>query len=190
MFGRNKDKEKGQSLLEVVIILGVTALVLGALIIAVIVGLKNSQFAQNQAKSTKYAQEALEIIKSIRDRNGVVKFVSSVEECDSETADKFSSLWELYLSESDSFSRCTVKANIEDTLCYFKIETCGGDLFLAEPSNATVINEDLGGGLSRQITFEDTSSSWSSEKTITVKVKWKDSSGEHESNLQTILTKL
>lgn len=187
MLNRSK---KGQSLLEVVIVLGVAGIVLGALIIAVIVGLKNAQFAQNQSKSTKYAQEALEKIKGIRDRDGGVSFQTTdsiLLSCLGSSPYAFSKLWLCNLSSSSS--PCTIRSS-GSTECYFKIVASGNSL--QEPANLTSLNEDLGNGLSRQIIFEDENTGsppkYQTEKKVTAKVKWKDSSGEHESNLQTVLT--
>lgn len=64
--------EKGQSLIELVVSLAIAILVLSSLAFAIITSLRNAQFAKNQAQATKLAQESLEKIRSLRDRNGVV----------------------------------------------------------------------------------------------------------------------
>lgn len=256
----NKKKQAGQSLIEVLIALTVTIVMIVALIAFVLTGLKNAQLAQNQSKATKYAQEALEKIKAIRDRNGQVVFAYSTlactwsgcirgvdasndcaaicgesneiaqpncpnypiaqgpycsirygpdfcdessyspdQECtgslsgagrlsgrccccQSSTPNTFSELWSHNLSSDGS--PCTIRPS-GSTECYFKISSSGN--FLEEPVNNNSLSENLENGLLRQILFEDAASSYGSEKKVTVKVKWTDSSGEHESNIQTIL---
>lgn len=169
-------KQSGQSLIEVLIALTLAGLVVVALVILVLSGLKNAQFAQNQAKATKYAQEVLEQIKTTRDRDEVISFSELVA-----PNNKFSDLFGVNMS-----ALCTNPAGS----CFFQITNTSPYLRqVFYPS----LDQDLGDGLSRQIIFTDkntgTPPSYQIEKTITVKVKWTDSSGDHESNLQTILTK-
>ena len=60
---------KGQTLLELVVSLGLGLIVVSALVITTTSGLKNSQFSQDQAKATELAQEGLESVRTIADRN-------------------------------------------------------------------------------------------------------------------------
>lgn len=64
-----KENSSGQSLLEVVVALGVTTLVLTALVSVVTVAVRNARFAKNQSLATKYAQEGIEAARTIRDRD-------------------------------------------------------------------------------------------------------------------------
>ncbi len=59
----------GQTLIEVVIAMGISVLILVTLVSGVTVSLRNIQFANNKAQATKYAQEAFEAVRSIRDRD-------------------------------------------------------------------------------------------------------------------------
>ncbi|HLC83619.1 MAG TPA: hypothetical protein VJI69_07300 [Bacteroidia bacterium] len=59
----------GQSLFEVIIALGITALVLVGVISLSTVSVRNSGFARNDAVATKYAQEGLEWLREQRDEN-------------------------------------------------------------------------------------------------------------------------
>ena len=163
----------GQSLIEVVIVLGITVVVVVALVIVVLTSLKNAKFAQNQARATKYAQEALEQIKAIRDRDEEGKIVFQ------DATFNFSGLWDINMSKS---LQC---ASIDgrDGPCYFKMETQPA---LAEADISQF--EDMGEGLSRQIIISDTEETYGKEKKINVRVFWEDSAGKHESNLQTVLT--
>lgn len=169
-------KESGQSLIEVVIATMVAVVVLGALIITILTSLKNAQFAQNQSKATKYAQDALDKIKTIRDRNGSVTFIYA-SGSPAQSTTKFSDLWNI----SGGLS----SVGVCNTKCYLSLVS---PLGLTGNYTTATAKEDLGDGLTRQIIFEDTSTTYQSEKMITVKVSWQDSAGAHESNLQTILT--
>lgn len=174
-----KRKQSGQSLVEVLIALVVVTLLSSSLIIAIITGLKNSQFAQKQTQATKFGQDAMDRIRTIRDRDGIVNFATP-----SGTTDIFSELWEINMSGQPS---CTVFGN----KCYLKLVDTGGEISLIDATSSYW--ESVTEGLSRQIFFEDKSSGtpplYQSEKDITVKVKWTDTSGDHESYLQTTLTK-
>ncbi|MCL5783889.1 MAG: prepilin-type N-terminal cleavage/methylation domain-containing protein [Patescibacteria group bacterium] len=180
-------KETGQSLIEVLVALVVSAMIITALIMTVLEGLKNAQYAQNQAQATKLAQDALDKITSIRDRdmdNSVdFNYTSGVS---SLVTTKFSDLWNIYM---ESQSSC---GPTPPNPCYFKFDP-NSPLRITQDTSGK--GEDLGNGLTRQIIFEDSNSKdsfgtelYKTEKTIIVKVTWSDASGPHESNLQTILT--
>lgn len=65
----NINKKNGQSLVEVVIAVAISILIIGGLLAAVTMALRSAKFAQNQATATKYAQEGMEAVRSIRDSN-------------------------------------------------------------------------------------------------------------------------
>lgn len=200
---RGKDKNKlstnnepitnnqfGQSLIEVLITLVVLMLMVVAFIAVVTNSLKNSQFAQKQVQATKYAQEAMDKVKTIRDLNNssMVSFqdpsgssISSCQACTSVVKCSFLTLFDCNLTGLNS--PCT-KPLLQSSMpgCYFKLAT-GGQL--VEPVTDPM-SEDLGDGLSRTIFIQD-GADYGTAKTVTVKVSWTDSSGSHESNLQTIL---
>lgn len=171
----SQTKEVGQSLIEVLVVLAVATVVMVALVIVIVVGLKNAQFAQSQAQATKYAQEAIEQVKAIRDRNGRVNFVPEKTE--------FRDLWEIYMAGESSCA----DALGSPAGCYF---TLGAGPSLDVTTYGS--SQNIGEGFLRQIVFEDKGSllppNYKTEKWVTVKVIWKDSSGSHESNLQTIFT--
>ena len=168
-------KQLGQSLVEVLIALVVVTILSSALIVAIITGLKNSQFAQKQTQATKYAQDAMDRIRPIRDRDGNVTFKG--------TTATFSALWNMNMSYP---TNCNGP-------CYFKLVDTGGEISLTDSGVSSSYWESLGESLSRQIIFEDISTGtpplYQSEKDLTVRVKWTDTSGDHESYLQTTLTK-
>src|SRR3990170_3653908 len=133
-------KQSGQSLIEVLVALSIAAVVVIALVVLVLSGLKNAQFAQSQVKSTKYAQEAIDQVKTIRDRNGGVlinNYGCMPGPC------TFSNLWGIQLT--NEVSPCLTSVG-----CYFNLTGSGTALSEVSPA----VNQgyiDLGGGLSRQI---------------------------------------
>lgn len=60
----------GQSLVEVLLAVALTGLLLGALVIATTRSIRNSRFAQDQAKATHLAQEKVEYLRNMRDEQG------------------------------------------------------------------------------------------------------------------------
>lgn len=162
------NNEEGQSLLEIIIAIGLGLIISTGLVVTTVNGLKNSQFSKNQAQATKYAQEAIDQIRSIRDRDYAVCGPSP-------TVSKFSDLW--------PFEVCSTACNY--TLKKSSVDGyCPGDtsspiwLKLAPPSAETINN------FTRQITIQ---TFLNNQKKITVKVSWVDISGSHESQLVTIL---
>lgn len=164
----------------------VASVVFGALIVAILASLKNAQFAQSQTRATKYAQEGLERIRLIKNSNGEVDF-NAAQGCASTcgpTNCNFSLLWNCDLSVPVN-SPCVVKAAGEAQVggCYFRLDSTGTKL--VEAPDSANITESLEDGLRREIYFKDGADS--NEKKVLVKVKWTDSSGEHMSNLETVL---
>ncbi len=62
-------KESGQSLVEILAALGVVILVILALVVIATASIRNATFAKNQSLANKYAQEAIERARELRDRN-------------------------------------------------------------------------------------------------------------------------
>lgn len=168
-----RSKQSGQSLIEVIVVLSVATIVITTLLITIVNSLRNAQFATLQTRSTKYAQDSLEKVREIRDRNGLTTFSYS-----GGTTTTFSQLWNIPMS-----------TNCSNAKCRFKIDST--NLRLVQITQDSE-REALGDGLLREVIFEDTAtgSLYLKEKKITVKVVWSDTSGTHESNLQTILTKI
>lgn len=157
---------KGQALLEIAITIGVAAVVIAAIAIITIVGLRNSQFAQNQAQATKLAQEGIERIRSMRGRNQAV----CIDATSYYWSNKTPLVW------GTSFGD---RANC--TFCKFKLT---GDS--ACPLQQATTAEEIGGKFKRQIYIQDIASE-PNRKKITSEVSWTDFSGSHKSELVTIL---
>ncbi|MFH1840958.1 MAG: hypothetical protein ABH807_02280 [Candidatus Shapirobacteria bacterium] len=67
-------QNRGDSIVEVVVAVAIISMVALALIRVTTVALNNATFAKNQATATKYAQEAIEEVRLIREANGSVFF--------------------------------------------------------------------------------------------------------------------
>lgn len=158
----------GQSLLEVIVVVAVTVIVVGALVFSTITGLRNAAFAKNQSQATKLAQEGLEKIRSLRDRDEQDKVYYDDTK---QQADQFSDLWNIRLS-------------CQSNNCYFILV---GDILRNVNSFSNV--EHVEKGLGRRIEIEDIADG-SKEKKITAIVSWTDFSGSHQSSLTTILRKI
>lgn len=155
--------------MELIVVITVAITVIGALTFATLSSLRNAQFSKNQTQSTKLAQEGLEKVRTIRDRDGSVTFTYS-----GGTTTKFSDLWSITGGMSNSCNPC-----------YFKLNSDGTSL-----TGVTDVDVESLGFLERQILIWDKSSSYQVEKMLSVIVKWTDFSGSHQSQLTTILTKL
>lgn len=152
------ESEKGEGLIEVMVTIFIATVVIGAMAIATIRGVSNAQFSQSQVQATKFAQETLEQLKTIRDRNLSVSLLSA---------------------GTMPFSQFQQNASCPDG-CYFSLNQSSLSLTqVAEPGFTA-----LSGGLRRQINL--TSSATNKEITATAIVSWTDAGGPHQSNLQTI----
>jgi len=59
--------ERGQTLIEALAALAITAIIVTAISVLVTSSLNNSQFSKNENLATKYAQEGMEIVRHVRD---------------------------------------------------------------------------------------------------------------------------
>lgn len=160
----------GQSLMEVIVVITVASLVVGALVFATISSLRNAQFSKNQIQSTKLAQAGLEAVRSIRDRDGTVIFTYG-----GGTTTKFTDLWNIPGGMNSSCDPC-----------YFKLDLNNSTLTGVTSTSF----EALPGNLERQVQIWDKTSTASTEKTISIIVRWSDFSGLHQSQLTSILRKI
>lgn len=173
---------KGQTLLELVVVISVCVLVVGALVFATIASLRNAQFAKNQAQATKLAQEGIERVRVGRDRNQCINNldpgVQSWNGNSSNTAcSGAGSIWGYQITDNCGSSSlptyCYLKVLPDGTLNYAGVSK---DI----PANAEVIPP----AFKRAVIIADDSSN---SKRVTVVVQWNDFSGSHQSRLTTIL---
>lgn len=158
-------KQSGQSLMELVVVIAMAIVVISALVFATIASLRNARLAQNQIQATKLAQQGLEKIRGLRDRDGRVEYAIDL----STTTEKFSGLWTVSFSCPDN--------------CYFFFNSgvlTGGT---SSKFETPVDSPDF----LRQFQIEDEGEDMTAQKKVTALVKWTDFAGEHESRLTTIL---
>lgn len=168
--------EIGQSLLEVTVLVGLALLTVSGLVIVTVNSLKNSQYSQNQAQATKLAQEGIDQVKSIADRNCPVSSGGSYLWFNSANSTGSDLIWsQTWAAERQfriqNFTTCT--------------ESIPG-LVQGSPD----INPTAAGGIfTRNISIRDSTSCSPTEscKIIKVTVSWTDTSGSHQSHLATMI---
>lgn len=157
----------GQTLLEVVIALGIGVIVVTALTIVTISGIRNSQYSQNQLRATKLAQDWIEQIRSFRDQNATICNLGTVTDWNSSTG--------LFLARVCPTSLPCYTVVQTDPTCRLKVVT-----------QATTDNSQA--PFSRQAQIQDYGSS--DQEKVTITTSWSDFSGNHQSILVTILSRL
>lgn len=177
----SKNMQKGQALLEVAISVGIAIILVAAIAITTVIGLKNSQFAKNQAQATKLAQEGIERVRSVRNRDYVVCIPGPP------AISKWSDVWSYPFGRISTgcTTTCTyiLKNNPPDQCS----QTATQSPFWIKQAISTTETETLLGNFRRQILIEDTDVP--SQKKVTSRVSWSDFSGDHKSELVTILSR-
>lgn len=64
-----KIRQRGQTLIEVLVALAVIVLIVTSITVAVITSLNNAEFVKNQNLATQYAQQGMEIMRFMRNTN-------------------------------------------------------------------------------------------------------------------------
>ncbi len=188
--------EKGQSLMELVVVIAVMVVVIGALTFATIASLRNAQFSKNQAQATKLAQEGLEWVRTGRDRNSCIKGLSTPPDSEYSWNGNSSdpncagegSIWNYRISGD-----CAKEELDISTRCYFIISSAGVLRLIAfdaenfPTSSAESIPPPPATPVFRRVVTLSDDSSFACAKKVTSIVQWKDFSGDHSSTLTTIL---
>lgn len=176
--------QQGQSLMELIVVIAVIVFVVGALTFATIASLRNAVFAQNQAQATKLAQEGLERVRVGRDRNEEISTLPDVSDCpnvDSWNGGTAYPIWSCKI-----YNTCGTGGD-----CYFNVSSSGALNYLTSSTTfPTAGTESIPPMFNRAIMISDDSTTYSSQKTVTAIVIWRDVSGSHESRLTTILRKI
>ena len=173
---------KGQTLIEVIVVITVGLLVVSALTFATLFSLRNAKFSQNQNQATKLAQEGIERVRAERDRNSQILGLAPFLPTSSWGSQN---LWDYHISGSGACGNVLFKfigGNIGGGITYL---SCDPNYFEQHPETDTGTNP-----FQRGIIITDDWSTYTSQKKATVIVKWRDSTGSHESKLTTILRKL
>lgn len=172
-------KTSGQSLLELVTILGFSVVIITALVITNINGLKNSQFSKNQLQATKLAQEGINIVRSIRDQNGTVCNQTG------NSGNDFKGL--LNLNTTCTTAPCVFILNSSAGVCN-SLPTTNYWLNFSSASGFESLSPATGLTFKRQVIISDPIPFIASQKEVIVQVSWDDISGTHKSNLSTVLS--
>lgn len=170
--------ERGQSLLEVTITLGIALVLIIALTITTIQGLQTSQLSQNQIQATKYAQEGLERVKILRNNNVPVSIGS--KSCYWYAENSATTLiWSGDCScSSPNSNPCVFKYNTQPSNGFYNLTEITNQVDITNSSEAIEI-------FKRRIEVTDLGTN---RKKFTSIVTWIDQSGSHESRLETILS--
>lgn len=186
--------EKGQTLMELVVVISVMVIVVGALTFATIASIRNAAFAQNQIQATKLAQEGIERVRGARDRNSLISIIGVT------IVDSWSGtgpIWDYHISGNCDRSDLALAG-----VCYFNVDSSGqlnniGFASTSFPSLSEGIPSDnplfrrvilLSDDLNHDKNF--TNDDYTNQKEVTALVRWTDFSGSHESRLTTILRRL
>ncbi len=106
-----RKKTSGQSLLEMIVTLGIVILVILDLVVVTTISVRNASFSRNQALATKYAQKAIEKIRLFREEETWENFVGECETFDlGFTPVGFSISRDCHLP--DTLSRCDEQSDI------------------------------------------------------------------------------
>lgn len=174
---------KGQTLIEVIVVAMVGILVVSALTFAVIFSLRNASFAKNQSQATKLAQEGIERVRTGRDRNSSITGINDINNLpliDSWSGGK--PIWNYQITNN-----CGDNIN---TFCYFNVSSSGALQYIGAAAAMPLLAETVSLNLKRVIILSDTPATYQVQKQVTAVVQWTDFAGTHESKLTTILRKL
>lgn len=176
-------KQTGQTLIELVISIGLILIIITGVTILTVNGLKNSQFSRNQVQATKLAQEGIEKMRTIRDNSFTIcGWVGNA------TQPPPNGLWGAgcpagcrYLIK-ETAGTCNSTATSALWINY-------------TPSTSTVDTINIGGvNFKRSVTVTDTTDlngvATAFVKNIDVIVTWTDSSGTHDSKVSTQLSRI
>lgn len=175
------NKQKGQTLLELVVGMSLVTVIIGALAITTTYSLRNSQFSKNQTQATKYAQEYMEQVRTIKAANYGICFTGQA------TCSNWEEIW---TPGSPGYSQ--FQSNCVPSGCKFYIP--GGCTATGGSSpvclRQIVTPSNIGGIFTAEVIltgepgFEDT------QKRVKATVYWTDASGQHSSDLVTVFSKL
>ncbi len=162
--------QSGQSLLEVTISLGLLVVVIFALAVITINALRNSQLAKNQSQATKLAQESVDIVRTIREKNCPITLNGTPYYWFSTGSNPPVALvWSVIPDISQKKFRAFLNAD----------GSCGGITDVGGEET------DINGTFKRVITIEQVALN---QVSVTSNVSWVDLSGDHNSKLVTILS--
>lgn len=188
--------DRGQTLMELLVVVSVSVIIIGALVFATISSLRNAQFSKNQAQATKLAQEGIERVKVGRDRNQCISNLdSNVRSWNGSSSNSgclgSGSVWSYQIKGTSG----NCENSTTNSKCYFTIDSRG--VLTNIGYSQTAFPNSFAEGIPpdkpifrRVVTLSDDPTSFGGQKTVTVIVRWTDFSGDHQSQLTTILRNL
>ena len=166
--------QKGQSLLEIAVSLGLVALIITILTITTLNGLRNSQFAKNQVLASSYAQQGVELIKVMRQKDCVIKLSGTTQ---------------TYKWFDDNGEPLLIWTSTDAA---FSPTEGNNNYFIPNTSNTTceLVQNNLGESLEDGLFIRRTKLEIVSTGVlrVTVIVNWTDFSGEHEAKNVSLVT--
>jgi len=196
-------RDKGQSLIEVIVACSVGILVVAALTFATIFSLRNANFAKNSAQATKLAQEGIERVRTGRDRNECINNIVPPNTVQSwndgnTNCSGSGSIWNYQITKAGGCDNPGLPAPGDGGKCYFNVDSLGAltnigfdYINLTTPIPSAAEGIPVANPVFRRVVIlSDDAGSYQTQKTVTVIVTWTDFSGPHESKLTTILRKL
>lgn len=183
MFNKGIKGQLGQSIMELVVGLGLISAVAVAIATITTNSLQNSQFSKKQTQATKLAQENLEKVRAIRDSNGGVCTMAEVTG-QASVCSRWEDIWTFSFGNPCTTNGCSFRVNPSGCQVHYGGGEVTSPLCILYIDPAT--KADLGEGFTGQILIEDEAAL---EKKVTSRVFWVDSTGQHSSDLITILSK-
>lgn len=169
-IGNSPKGAGGQSLLEVVIALGVIVIVTGAFVVLATVSVRNSNFSKNQVTATQLGTEAIEAMITIRDQNTAGAIENNGD----------NNQWSKVAGSSLNVTSCPANP-AQPCSGDFKLTNCTINSIPQRCITKTTTPELLNNGVfSRKVQITDAETNL---KNVTVLVWWTDSQGLHKSVL-------
>lgn len=158
---------RGQSLVETVAALGVSVLIIGALVSLGVAALRSSGAAKNAAEAQTLVNEEMELIRAYRDRAANYDtFETNIANCVNSAAD---------------LDVCDILGGVGDQSCYIDVSTVTPSL---SPRESVVR-----GGVTFYRCLNYDVSSPSGKARVVAIVTWEDSRGTHATVAETYLAK-
>jgi type II secretory pathway pseudopilin PulG len=180
----------GQSLMEMVVLIGLALVIVTGLTLVTISGLKNSQFSQNQSQATRLAQEAIDCVRNLRDKNLPVCIggTGTPDVCTGGTP----FYW--YDRENPTHASQIWANNTNNNFAISPAGGCAGLISVAATAPDTSLSASFSSTFTRTIHIQDypsatcTAPNTHCQQRVSVTTQWTDISGTHQSQLSTILS--
>jgi Tfp pilus assembly protein PilW len=182
-----KNNQRGQNLMELVVGVGLLTIVVGAIAVVTLSSLKNTQYSKNQIQATQFAQQNMEVVRSIRNSNYGICLESDLA-LTPRTCSAWQDIWNV------NFDTPTYPSACSSPPCNFKIMVpctvrTGATTTEQKPfclAYSPTLTVTVLSRFTAEIIISDEAAG---QKKVTSKVYWDDAGGQHSSNLVSILSK-